>query len=426
MPKNFLPLVVFPFLGALVLTAGVSSAQCPAPDSLYNPFTLEQSGLPYVPLLCGVGLPERLDEKKIGEAAQAAFARAGIPLKPGYLWRGPAGALYLDGYDSVSHFGYVFLDMYELGPGTEQAYPVRYGGQPDARSPLEIELSLEKARLFRIEDKKWAHRRLLELSADTPPRRRAEYEALVEAVERGDSTLVDQRVIENFYLATHYLGGMDVPGPLRAFVQRVINETGGGQRRALLRRLYLLSEYRLLFFCPAHGQWRPLLDRLSARSIELSNQKPGRKRQVRLEMLRTVVQMLPVANYEAEWKSFLPAIQAALEAPDAAFWDEIDRVSTELEYRRASMAELENIHRDAQKARAFIVVLSHLDGHTYLRSGTWDLPSPPDSIRGDWKRLAEWERRRSENRRALDREFSQQCLEEEIIWFVRWAKSDRK
>ncbi len=93
---------------ALIFGSSDLSAQAHQ-DSLYNPFTLERSQVPYTPVSFGTGAPTRLRSNEAIEAIRRAFKDSGIELERN-VWLDKDVGVRLDGYSHQRNIGFVFMD----------------------------------------------------------------------------------------------------------------------------------------------------------------------------------------------------------------------------------------------------------------------------------------------------------------------------
>jgi len=93
--------------GAMLFCGSDLSAQTKT-DSLYNPFRLENAGVPYMPVSFGTGLPQRLKSEEAMKVIRKAFADSGIELLKN-VWHEKAGVL-LSGYSQKDKIGFIYLN----------------------------------------------------------------------------------------------------------------------------------------------------------------------------------------------------------------------------------------------------------------------------------------------------------------------------
>lgn len=79
-------------------------------DSLYNPFPLENAGVPYMPVMFGTGMPERLRSEEAIQTIRKAFADSGIELEENVWLKDEDVGVYLNGYNQEEEIGFLFMD----------------------------------------------------------------------------------------------------------------------------------------------------------------------------------------------------------------------------------------------------------------------------------------------------------------------------
>lgn len=79
-------------------------------DSLYNPFPLENAGVPYMPTMFGTGMPERLNSEEAIQTIRKAFADSGIELEENVWLKDEDVGVYLNGYSHEEEIGFLFMD----------------------------------------------------------------------------------------------------------------------------------------------------------------------------------------------------------------------------------------------------------------------------------------------------------------------------
>ena len=114
------------------------------------------------------------------------------------------------------------------------------------------------------------------------------------------------------------------------------------QRRAGLKRLFLLSEWNLLVYYPRGAETlRPGLDRVVEEALRLSRQHAGKRQNARLQTLQQIVDMVRIAGYEESgWAPFTEKVRLTLQIPAPGFWPAATALTTEFERYRASMPEM--------------------------------------------------------------------------------------
>ncbi len=79
-------------------------------DSIYNPFPLENAGVPYQPVSFGTGQPRRLKAAVARQAIQKAFAESGIKLDEKVWLKNEDTGVFLDGYSHKDKIGFLLID----------------------------------------------------------------------------------------------------------------------------------------------------------------------------------------------------------------------------------------------------------------------------------------------------------------------------
>ncbi len=106
----------------MLLSANELSAQSKV-DTLYNPFPLENAGVPYQPSMFGTGLPQRIQSKDARAAIRKAFADSGIQLEEKvWLEEGSVG-VFLDGYSAKEKIGFVYMDHRNMDASFKKMNP---------------------------------------------------------------------------------------------------------------------------------------------------------------------------------------------------------------------------------------------------------------------------------------------------------------
>lgn len=118
--------------GMLLLGGGEVSAQ-ETTDSLYNPFPLEKSGVPYRPVMYGTGLPQRMSTADAITTIRKAFASSGIKLDENvWLEEEDIGA-HLNGYSKKDKIGFLLLEYGRMDDSFRMEY-----GEEDKPAPGEL------------------------------------------------------------------------------------------------------------------------------------------------------------------------------------------------------------------------------------------------------------------------------------------------
>lgn len=127
--------------GGLSVLAALGSGDLQAqivPDSLFNPFPLENARVPYMPVMFGTGMPERLGHEETLQAIRKAFAEAGLQPEEN-VWLGDSVGVYLDGYDAEEGIGFVFMDYRNMDKSfVDERYYEMNGGRNRKAKPWEL------------------------------------------------------------------------------------------------------------------------------------------------------------------------------------------------------------------------------------------------------------------------------------------------
>ena len=96
-------------LAGILMISGNTLAAQSKQDLLYNPFPLENAGVPYTPVMFGTGMPDRLSSDEAKKVIVKAFRESGIILEENtYLESDPE--IPITGYSHKDEIGYVFID----------------------------------------------------------------------------------------------------------------------------------------------------------------------------------------------------------------------------------------------------------------------------------------------------------------------------
>ncbi|MCC6727647.1 MAG: hypothetical protein IT258_24285 [Saprospiraceae bacterium] len=85
-------------------------------DTLGNPFPQERMGLPYRPSKFGTGLPQRMQTNDAKAVIDSLFRAQGFQMQRMTLST-PNGLVEVDAYDEKENIGYVWLDWQRMGEG---------------------------------------------------------------------------------------------------------------------------------------------------------------------------------------------------------------------------------------------------------------------------------------------------------------------
>jgi len=130
--------------GAMILGGDQLNGQA-SNKNLYNPFTLEKSGLPYVPVMFGTGLPDRIRSHEAIGIIKKAFAESGLRLEENMWYEEGDLDLYLTGYSCEEEIGFLFLD-YQNMDDTFQDSRTRFLNDSETSSFKDIKQNFEEAK----------------------------------------------------------------------------------------------------------------------------------------------------------------------------------------------------------------------------------------------------------------------------------------
>jgi len=432
--------------GLVGASAFSANAQQTNPEPpLKNPFTLRSLGLPYRPVMFGTGLPERLKEKDVREAAARAFAAEGIKLDTSFLWRQDTQELLLDGYDTVSHIGYVVLPYYKLGPGTDLEDGLRYYDQPKDVSWIER----HKAYFRTMKSSKEARKTLQEYlqfmdPARVPESRRSLYQALVDQLHDNINATVETETFINMMLdgTFHRVRESYLP-ELEAIVERTIATNRKSIRQNGLKRIQILEDHQLLReqrseSDPYMLEFNEIYNLINKVAFELSGSRPNLATRDRWELLARIQRTVANINGTQEGTEFMQKLKSAIE--HGTKWNVLESFDHYINQIQASMDEIEALTMEAESGKRFVAMIDWFGPHTEMRRGVVaqsDLPMNPQ-MRPDWKDLDKETRSRLIREREIAynaafkksneqaEELSIQRLEKEIRQFIQWARQEGK
>lgn len=429
------------FVGASALSADAQQTN-PAPP-LKNPFTLRSLGLPYQPMMFGTGLPERMEEKDVREAAKRAFAAEGIRLDTSYLWHKGTQELLLDGYDTVSHIGYVVLPYYKLGPGTERKSEWRNKTDKDEASWAERHKDYFRKMKTSQEAKKILQEYVTKMDSNRVPENRVkQYQTLVDQLQDNVNQIVDTEAFMNLMLdgEFHSAGRYYVP-ELETLVERTITTNDKSARRKGINRLEIMSEHHMLndlrrWDSPNMSDFNELYNAMLKVAFELSGARQDLKIKDRWELLARLQRTFFNIREMQEGQTYTQKLKAAL-APETN-WTALEALGRYIDQVQASMDEIEAITMEAETGKRFVAMIDWFGPHTMLQRGVVDnndLPPHPQ-MRPDWKNLDKETRTKlmMEREKAYEaaskkaneqaEELAVQRLEKEIRQFIQWARQE--
>lgn len=108
------------FAGALVLSPLAATAQSESSATPENPFSLERTHLPYVPISYGTGQPSRLRREDVVDFIHEVFVSEGLTPNKDTLFTADGVRIPASSYDESCKIGFVWLDYQSFGPGMRQ------------------------------------------------------------------------------------------------------------------------------------------------------------------------------------------------------------------------------------------------------------------------------------------------------------------
>ena len=112
-------------------------------DSLYNPFQMDRTNLPYWAKMCGTGEPRRLTAKEVIEALDSVFMSEGLVIvKDRFIERGDA-RYSATTFNEKYKIGYIWIGR-NMGKGMARTHGAPWWGQP-AKNFSKIKADLKNA-----------------------------------------------------------------------------------------------------------------------------------------------------------------------------------------------------------------------------------------------------------------------------------------
>lgn len=423
-------------------TAQIASAQQPAEDKTPgNPFTLESLGLPYMPIMFGTGLPDRMSEKAVRTAAQRAFEAEGIKLDTNYVWQNQGLNLKLDGYDSLSRIGFAVLTYQKLGPGTERQYSHYSNTEP-------LTWMERTLRTYRNPEEKRYTKQSLEnmlkaLKPQIPEERWKRYRALADDFIAGRNEVVEQKAFQNLLIEGYFKNTDEEPfdREMLALVDEIISTKSAAKRKKGIKRIDLLDQYGLIFTLKTNKNpyWQKMNEAnllVGKAALALSAKKQNGETKLLWGKIKITRDGLMRYYSVQEGPQIIQMTKEAFEnGINTAKLAELEHY---FDIIQASMREIEVITSEAKAGKRFVALLDWQGGHTIMRSDPELVTNIPKYPANDpnWKELSkearekkiqqfEAERREYSNKVEASKESASiQHLEQEIRQFIRWAKEN--
>ncbi len=105
------------FAGALLLSPLAASGQSDNGATKTNPFTIERTNLPYVPIYYGTGQPSRLSREDVIDFIHEVFVSEGLSPNRDTVFTAEGVSIPASSYDESCKIGFIWLDYYNFGAG---------------------------------------------------------------------------------------------------------------------------------------------------------------------------------------------------------------------------------------------------------------------------------------------------------------------
>jgi hypothetical protein len=414
----------------LLATGGDILAQKSPADTLYNPFPAENRGLPYRPIIFGTGIPDRMTEKDILAAIEKGFLAEGVNLKPNYVWRGNAGSVMLDGYDSTSHLGYTIVNYHRHGQNmgrSESAYPfynpTRFkkpgkAGYAFKKYQEEFQTALKKKDIYNVNALRYYSARqdtfyvrmfndfIADLKAERPVREDIFYKIL---------------------LYDHYLCSFSKYTPVvKTRVQALIQEEDTTLFLKKMKAFCAIKDQILLnVYYGENFTFYNELEQLTAYAIDVFEQHPKKwaKRQDDYYLLLNELYSLQYFdNNEVITRSVKEGI--TLFTAGQNIQPIREQLATLHQDIAVDMDEFQEIMAQSATREAFIIPITYHEPQTTLPNmyfiSNVDIP---EEVKNDAKKRDNWAKPQREKQEQERIQKAMQRLENDVRMYIRWAKS---
>lgn len=414
----------------LLASGGDILAQKSPADTLYNPFPAEKTGLPYTPIPFGTGLPERMAEKDIRAAIEKGFVAEGINLKPNYVWRGNAGSVILDGYDSTNHLGYTIVNYYRHGQNmgkSESAYsfytPTRFKKPGKTGHALkeyqeQFQTALKKKDIYNVNALRYYSAR-----QDTFYVRM--FNDFIADLKAGRPVRED--IFYKILLYDHYLCSFSKYTPVvKTRVRALIQEEDATLFLKKMEAFCALKDQILLnVYYGENFTFYGELEQLTAHAIDVFEQHPKKwaKRQDDYYLLLNELYFLQYFdNNEVITRSITEGITLFTAGQN------LQPIREQLAILHQDIAvdldEFREILDQSATREAFIIPITYHEPQTTLPSRRYlQAKDLPEDIKNDVKKREEWGKTENDRREQERTQMAMQRLENDVRMYIRWAKS---